>query len=98
VTETDETVSWTETFEPEPEDVNYDDDTDSDSDDDYEEWDEPTVGDKIKDKIISYGFDQEVVSAWLENKGASWDELAREQAEAKAEIAKANIAEANAYF
>ena len=72
-------------------------DSDSEDSDEYDEY-EPTPADKIKEKIISYGYDPEVVSAWLENKGATWDELSRAQAEAKAEIAKVHIAEANTYF
>ena len=72
-------------------------DSDSEDSDEYDEY-EPTPADKIKEKIISYGYDPEVVSAWLENKGATWDELSCAQAEAKAEIAKVHIAEANTYF
>ena len=72
-------------------------DSDSEDSNEYDEY-EPTPADKIKEKIISYGYDPEVVSAWLENKGATWDELSRAQAEAKAEIAKVHIAEANTYF
>jgi len=69
-------------------------DSDSENSDEYE----PSPADEIKEKIISYGYDPEVVSAWLENKGATWDELSRAQVEAKAEIAKVHIAEANEYF
>ena len=94
---TEEPVTEIEHIQYEDDGVQENNDSDSEDSDEYDEY-EPTPADKIKEKIISYGYDPEVVSAWLENKGATWDELSRAQAEAKAEIAKVHIAEANTYF
>lgn len=56
------------------------------------------VGEKIGEAAISYGFDPELVESWFEEKGTAWEDLAEAQNQAKADMAKADIAEAAEYM
>lgn len=54
---------------------NIDEDADeSDSEDDFEDKLEKVM-DNIGDAVISYGYDPEVVQAWLADKETTWESL-----------------------
>jgi len=69
--------------------------------DEYES-DEPDFGEEILDKLeqaaITYGYDPEVVQAWLSDKTASWTDIQRAQDADRVAQAQADVAEAADYI
>ena len=64
-------------------------------------YDNQAMGEQIKEalenSIVSYGYDPEVVQAWLQDKETTWQELEQASAEIQAAQAKADVAEAADY-
>ena len=64
---------------------------------DVEEVSQDT-GNWAKDKIISYGYDKDIVQKWLQDTEATWKDLEQKQTEEAAEHAKDDIREAGEYI
>ena len=56
------------------------------------------VMDKIESAAVSYGYDSEVVQAWLQDKGTSWKELQQSHDVESIAQKKADVAEAADYI
>jgi len=53
--------------------------------------------DQLGDAVISYGYNPEVVDAWFQETGASWEELERKQRHEMAMQTQQNISQARDY-
>ena len=55
------------------------------------------AGEALVEGAISWGFDPVIVNNWLNDTGASWEQLKKEQQIAEAQLAMANVQEASDY-
>ena len=51
----------------------------------------------MRQKLVEYGYDEEVAKAWFETTGASWEELSMKQDKESMELGQKQVKEASDY-